>query len=501
MLINKIMEEVTRNNQVRVRFAPSPTGFLHVGGARTAIFNWLFAKNQKGKFLLRIEDTDPERSKSELSGQILRSMQWLGMDSDEEVVYQSDRITRYKEVVNELVESGKAYYAFETSEELDKRRKESEAKKIAYKYDRASLNLDKNIIEQHLREKRPYAIRFFIPQGVTDFEDIVHGKTTFNNYEIDDFVLIRSDGSPVYQVAVIIDDHDMKISHVIRGDDHLTNTPKQILLYKALGWEIPRFAHLPMILDEGKKKLSKRRDTVSVEEYKELGYLPEALFNFLTLLGYAPPDNREIVRRGELIKLFSFRRVNKKSAVFDIKKLNWINSEYIKSSDENFLLTLFKEYLASPPSPLSTFKGGTKAILPDDDYLLKVISLTKGRVQTINEFYEFGKYFFTDPESYDERGLAKHWTNDIKLIFKEYFETLTPQSPLLEERGGWNSASLEENLRSFAEAKGIKPGQLIHVLRLALTGITASPGIFELMEVLGRDTVVRRIEKFIGMFT
>src|SRR4030095_6489831 len=330
---------------VRVRFAPSPTGFLHVGGARTAIFNWLFAKNQGGKFLLRIEDTDPERSKSELSEQILRSMKWLGMEHDEAVVYQSDNISRYREVVNELVEKGKAYYAFETSEELEQKRKDAAAKKTQFKYDRASLKLDKETVQKYLTEGREHTIRFFVPDGVTEFEDIVHGKTVFNNSEIDDFVLLRSDGSPVYQIAVVVDDHDMKISHVIRGDDHLSNTPKQILLYEALEWDVPRFAHLPMILDESKKKLSKRRNTVSAEEYKIKGYLPEALFNFLTLLGFAPESNREIVSRNELIKMFTFNRVNKKSAVFDMKKLNWVNSEYIKTADEAVIAELVRDKL------------------------------------------------------------------------------------------------------------------------------------------------------------
>src|SRR4030095_12100308 len=473
------MEEVSVNIPIRVRFAPSPTGFLHVGGARTAIFNWLFAKNNGGKFLLRIEDTDAERSKSELSEQHFRSMHWLGMDSDEPPVYQSDRIERYKEVVSELVRVGKAYYAFETPEELTEKRKESEAKKIAFKYDRSSLKLDKKIVEQYINEKRPYAIRFFIPDGITEFEDMVHGKTIFNNSEIDDFILMRSDGSPVYQVAVVVDDHDMKISHVIRGDDHLSNTPQQIVLYKALGWEIPQFAHLPMILDESKKKLSKRRNTVSVEEYKKRGYLPEALFNFLTLLGYAPFDNREIISRDELIKIFSFERVNKKSAVFDTKKLNWINSEYIKSTDEKNILSLLKEYLV------------TKNIeVPSDEYLHNIIKLMKERVQTVNEFYDFGKYFFSDPESYDEKGIAKQWTNEIKPIFHEYSESL-------EKTDTWNAEVLEENLRAFVDVKGIKAGQIIHILRLALTGITVSPGIFELMEVLGNEIVAGRIKKFI----
>jgi glutamyl-tRNA synthetase len=328
-------------DEIRVRFAPSPTGFLHVGGARTAIFNWLFARNKSGKFLLRIEDTDPERSKSELSVQIIRSMNWLGMEADEPIVYQALNMSRHRDVVEELLKTGKAYYAFETPEELEEKRKEAAHQKVQYKYNRASLHLSKDAVDKLLSEGKPYAVRFKVPEGKTVFEDIVHGETVFNNSEIEDFILMRSDGSPVYQIAVVVDDHDMKISHVIRGDDHLSNTPKQILLYRALGWEVPYFAHLPMILDELKKKLSKRRNPVAVEEYKDKGYMPEALFNFLTLLGFAPEENKEIISRSELIRTFTFERVNKKSAVFDMKKLDWINSELsplMKNQLQNWLL-------------------------------------------------------------------------------------------------------------------------------------------------------------------
>ena len=469
--------------EVRVRFAPSPTGFLHVGGARTAIFNWLFARNQGGKFLIRIEDTDAERSKSEMTEQILRSMKWLGMDSNEPIVYQALNVERHREITTELLSKGKAYYAFETSEELEQKRKEADAKKIPFKYDRASLNLDKQIVEKNLSEGKPYAIRFLVPEGVTEFNDIVHGKTEFNNSEIDDFVILRSDGSPVYQIAVVVDDHDMNITHVIRGDDHLSNTPKQILLYKALGWDVPQFAHLPMILDEQKKKLSKRRNTVSVEEYKNKGYLPEALFNFLTLLGYASENKREIISKEELIKEFKFDRVNKSSAVFDMKKLDWLNSEYIKTTDENTLLQLINEQLAVNNLPVQNSK-----------YLSNVRRLMKERVSTINDFIVFGKYFFTEPESYDEKGLAKHWNENIKPLFIEYFDSLKT----LGEAVGYTSFLLEEHLRKFSESKGIKAAQLIHILRLALTGITISPGIFELMEVLGKDKLISRISRFLA---
>ncbi len=469
-------------DEIRVRFAPSPTGFLHVGGARTAIFNWLYARNKKGKFLLRIEDTDPERSKSELSEQILRSMEWLGMTSDEPIVYQALNIERHRQAAMELMESGKAYYAFETAAELDEQRKISQTNKVPFKYNRASLELSEETIKQYLNEGRPYAIRFKVPEGVTEFEDIVHGKTTFNNSEIDDFVLLRSDGSPMYQLAVVVDDHDMKISHVIRGDDHLSNTPKQILLYNAFGWEVPEFAHLPMILDESKKKLSKRRNPVSVEEYKEKGYLPDALFNFLTLLGFAPENNLEIVSKEELINIFTFERVNKSSAVFDMKKLNWINSEYIKSSDDDTVVNILMDRIKND----DLLKNSSVNF----EYVKSVFNLMKERVYTVSDFTEFGKYFFTEPVKYDEKGLGKHWNPAIKPTFIRFSDDLNS----IEK---WKASIIEEKLRNFAETNGIKAAELIHILRLSVTGISVSPGIFEVLELIGKKSVLNRINNFL----
>lgn len=470
-------------NEIRVRFAPSPTGFLHVGGARTAIFNWLFARNKNGKFLLRIEDTDPERSKSELSEQIVRSMQWLGMMPDEPIVYQALNIERHKEVAYELLKSGKAYYAFETAEELDEQRKLAQKNKAVFKYNRASLNLDENTVNKYLSEGKPYAIRFKVPEGKTEFSDIVHGSTTFNNSEIDDFVILRSDGTPVYMIAVVVDDHDMNITHIIRGDDHLSNTPKQILLYKAMGWDVPEFAHLPMILDEEKKKLSKRRSPVGVEDYNYKGYLPEAMFNFLTLLGFGPENNIEIASKEELIRMFTFERVNKSSSVFDMKKLNWINSEYIRRASEGELLSAAKssKYIMENGIELKDF---------EDNYINSVIRLMKERLNTINDIYDFAGYFFKEPGVYDEKGLSKYWVDEIKPVFTEF-------ASRLESISDWKSGIIEQNLREFAELKGVKAAALIHILRLSLTGKTVSPGIFEVMVVLGKDGVIKRIFNFL----
>jgi glutamyl-tRNA synthetase len=462
--------------EIRVRFAPSPTGFLHVGGARTAIFNWLFARNQKGKFLVRIEDTDPQRSRSEMTEQIIKSLEWLGMESDEPLAYQSDGIQRYRDVIEKLISEKKAYYCFESEEELSEKRKQSQLKKIPYKYDRAALQMSDQRTAEALQKNLPRTVRFLVPLGETRFHDLIHGETVFQNSEIDDFVLLRSDGSPVYQIAVVVDDYDMKISHVIRGDDHLSNTPKQILLYKAMNWDLPEFAHLPMILDEQKKKLSKRRNPVAVEEYRDKGYLPDALFNFLTLLGFAPEGNKEIISREELVKMFTLERVNRKSAVFDTKKLNWVNSEYIRLTDENRLAEMLIQ----------------KGINKDKDYLIRVIKLMKERVNTINDFIEFGRYFFEDPVSYDDKGLEKYWDDEAKNLLREYLAVLDSggaHSPLSQK-------DEEKRLRDFAEKKGVKAASIIHPMRLALTGHTVSPGIFEVMELLGRETVIRRLRNF-----
>ena len=433
--------------------------------------------------MLRIEDTDPERSKSELSEQIIRSMNWLGMTADEPIVYQALNIERHKQVALELLNSGNAYRAFETSEELEEQRKIAQRSKVPFKYNRASLNLSEETISKYLAEGKPYAIRFKVPDGITEFDDIVHGKTSFKNSDIDDFVIMRSDGSPVYMIAVVVDDYDMKISHIIRGDDHLSNTPKQILMYKALGWDVPQFAHLPMILDEEKKKLSKRRNPVSTEEYKDKGYLPEALFNFLTLLGFAPENNAEVLSIEELIKIFTFERVNKKSAVFDMKKLNWINSEYIKNADTDKLIGIAKgsKYLTENGIDLTKFT---------DVYISSVILLMKERLNTLNDLHDFGAYFFKDPENFDEKGIVKYWIAEIRPVFREFSEEL-------KNFENWKSQELEEKLRIFAENRQIKAAQLIHLLRLSVTGKTVSPGIFEVIEIIGKVSTNRRIYNFL----
>ena len=414
-------------------------------------------------------------------------------------MYQSDNLKKYKDMVKFLLENNKAYYSFETPEVNEKKWKDP-------RQFREFLKLTGDEIKQFLSEGKEYAIRFLIPDGITSFEDIVHGKTIFKNSEIDDFILLRSDGSPVYQIAVVVDDHDMRITHVIRGDDHLSNTPKQILLYRALGWDVPVFAHLPLILDEEKKKLSKRRKTVSIEEYRTGGYLQEALFNFLTLLGYAPPDGQEIISQENLIKVFSFDRVNKKSAVFDTNKLKWINSEYIKSMDDENLTDIFIEWNKNYSSGTACTKKidlrpeskensielfiDSMTVQVSKAYLVKVIQLLKNRASTLNDLYQRSKYFFIDPTLYDKEGLDKYWTEDTKKYFLDFFQTLQNYSSTFKPE------ELEKFLREFSVDKKIKIGIIIHPLRLAMTGNTISPGIFDVMEVLGKEIVLRRIENF-----
>ena len=317
------------DEQVRVRFAPSPTGVLHVGGARTAIFNWLLAKQNRGEFLLRIEDTDKKRSNPESINQILRSLSWLGLDWHGDPYYQSKAIDRHKQCAVELLKTGKAYRCFCTVALLQKERRRAEADRTAFLYDGRCARLSAEQIQTNLDNALPYALRLAIGKGETVFNDAVRGSVCVDHNQLDDFIILRSDGTPVYHLAVVVDDHDMGVTHVIRGDDHLSNTPKQILIYQALGWRVPQFGHLPLIHGMDGGRLSKRHGATSVEDFRSRGILADALFNYLCLLGWSPGDDKEIMSQKELITLFSLNRVNKKNAIFDEKKLDWINGKYL----------------------------------------------------------------------------------------------------------------------------------------------------------------------------
>ncbi|MBN1154844.1 glutamate--tRNA ligase [candidate division KSB1 bacterium] len=461
------------HNTVRVRFAPSPSGYLHIGGARTAIFNWLFARKNKGKFLLRIEDTDTARSNLKLVDQITEALSWLGLQWDEDVLFQSQRIDLYRPYCHQLLGQGKAYRCFCSRERLD-------SIKDRYGYDGHCLRLSEEEIADNLQRNRPYALRLKIEDGVTQFKDTVFGSLKFNNDEIDDFVLLKSDGTPTYHMAVVVDDHEMGITHVIRGADHVSNTPKQVLIYQAFGWDVPSFTHVPLILGTDRKRLSKRHGATSVLDYREMGYHPEALFNFLALLGWSPGDNREKISRKEMIELFSLDAISKNNAIFDEKKLQWMNGQYISEMPDQEIADRIL------PSVMASGLLDTRRI--DHDYLLKVIALFKQKVRSLNEFVELGSYFFKDPDHYDEAACAKYW-NDDRLIswLSMVHENLSITEPFRAEQ-------IEVAIRDLAQQLDISAAKLIHPIRLALTGYAVSPGLFEMMELLGQDTVLRRLD-------
>ncbi len=467
---------------VRVRFAPSPTGHLHIGGARTALFNFLFARHHQGAFLLRIEDTDRMRSDPAMTAAIFRSLSWLGLAWDEQPVFQSSRTERHRSLCNELLNSGKAYHCFCAPEELEKKRGAAGAE---YKYDRACLNLSKSEVAEKLRCGVPKAVRIRIPEGETAFRDRVRGDVTVLNREIDDFILLRSDGQPVYQVAVVADDHDMGITHVIRGDDHLSNTPKQVLLYRAFGWDVPEFAHVPMILGADKKRLSKRHGATSVEEFDKAGYLPEALVNMLALLGWSPGEDREIMDMEFMAGNFSLDAISRNAAVFDEKKLDWMNAQYIQKMDGdalfNKLAARFMESGLIGKKPDGTDEENRK--------LKGCIRLFRPRAKRLTDFVESSGYFFSDPAGYDTAAVQAHWPDASVHI---WIESVMISLKNISE---WKTDSIEKSVRETALEIGVPAGKLIHALRLAVTGRGASPGLFEVMEVIGKDPVLRRLDR------
>ncbi|MEO0144201.1 MAG: glutamate--tRNA ligase [candidate division WOR-3 bacterium] len=465
---------------VRVRFAPSPTGELHVGGARTALYNYLFAKHNNGKFLLRIEDTDKERSREEFTYGIFEGLKWLGLIWDEEVVYQSKRLEIYKEYAYQLVSENKAYFDYYNAQEWEEVKEKYIPKDIPIN---EKKHLERNLILEppngykHIKQRGIGAIRLFVEDGMLiSFEDKIRGKIEILSDYINDIVILRSDGTPTYNFAVVIDDHFMEITHVIRGDDHISNTPKQILIYNAFDWKIPEFAHLPMILGKDKKKLSKRHGALSVLEYKNMGILSEALFNFLALLGWSPKDNREIISKEEMIRIFKIEDVNSSPAVFDIDKLLWMNSEYIRMKDERELLILLKE----------------KDNKYDEQKLLNCIRLLKTRVKTLNEFFEFGDYFLSEDFKVDKQAFEKlineKTLNYLSLLYERY--------KAVQE---WKKENLEIILRSLANELNIKPAEIIHPLRIVVSGKTVGPSLFELLETLGKEVVLNRINKALEM--
>ena len=469
---------------ISVRFAPSPTGYLHIGGARTAIFNWLFAKKHGGKFFLRIEDTDVQRSGEEMTRAILESLTWLGLEWPGEPVYQSQRFPRYQNFAHRLVREGKAYRCFCSTEEINAVRERAKAEKQTFKYDGRCRKLNPDEIKQNLAANKPFAIRFAVRSGgVTSFKDEIRDEVSFDNETIDDFVILRSDGVPTYHLAVVIDDHEMGITHVIRGEDHISNTPKQVLLYNAFSWPLPVFAHVPLILGADKSRLSKRHGATAVGEYAAKGFLPETLFNFLAVLGWSPGDDREIFSKNELIQEFDLSGISKSGAVFDEKKLEWMNGQYMSLVSADRLAPLVeKAFIDSGILTVVELQNRR-------DYFHSVIELLKSKVKFIPDFVSVGAYFFRDPERYEEAARVKHWKDS------ETAERLEKLAARLAELKEFSPPVIEEAVRRLAEEIGLAAAKLIHPARLAITGFGVSPGLFEMMALLGQKCVVTRLRR------
>ncbi|OUV06234.1 MAG: glutamate--tRNA ligase [bacterium TMED80] len=459
-----------------VRFAPSPTGQLHIGGVRTALFNYAFAKKFKGSFLLRIEDTDKARSKDKYTEQILESLSWLGLEFDDEPLKQSSRFDRYKEVINHLIDTGNAYRCFASNEELEHIRQQSGS----YLYPRIWRDRSKEEVDAKLLNKDEHTIRMRIPvEGDISFKDLVYGKINTKFSELDDFIIARSDGSPTYNLTVVVDDNDMNISHVIRGEDHISNTPKQMLIYKALGWTIPKFGHLPMILGSDGKRLSKRHGAKGTSEYKDLGYLPDTLINYLALLGWNPGNNDEIFDFNYLQENFSLDKVNKKSAVFDTTKLEWVSSQNIFKISSAKLVDIVSEF-----DPTWCGEGNSL------DYLVNVIDLIKDRIKTLSDIKENSFYFFNHPIEYDESAMKKCWGENTKDILNSFQGELS-------NLNDWNSSNIDESINKCVNAINVGKGKLMQPLRIALTGALIGPSIPDLMNLLGKETCLIRIKNIL----
>ena len=466
----------------RLRFAPSPTGYLHVGGARTALFNWLYAKHYGGEFLLRIEDTDKVRSTDESTRAIFEGMEWLGLSWDEDVVYQGANLERHQRDASRMLESGAAYRCFCTAEELDERRKAAEARKEAFKYDRRCDRLTTEEIQTRLDAGDPFVIRFRIPEGTTEWNDLVHETIAFPNKDLEDFVILRSNATPIYNLAVVSDDIAMGINLVMRGDDHISNTPKQILLYRALGAELPVFAHLPMIHGMDGKKLSKRHGATAVGDYQHQGLLPGAMLNFLAMLGRSPGGDREVMTLDEMITLFSPDGLQRKAAIFDPKKLEWMNGQHLSR------ISLDELEPRVTPAMIGAGLVTQEQIASNRDWYLKLLDLLRVRARTIDGIVRQAGPYFLDHIEYDAEAATKNWKD--KGAAADLLDASLSTLSGLEE---WTPGTLEPALRNLAESKGLAAGKIFQPLRVALTGLGVSPGIFEVLEMQGRDVALKRI--------
>lgn len=456
---------------VRTRFAPSPTGYLHIGGARTALFNYLFTRHEKGVMVLRIEDTDRERSKEEYTQDIMDGLKWLGIEWDEGPYFQSQRMEEYRRFAYMLLDLGLAYKCYCPQEVLEEKRLRAikEGKKPSYDRTCRDKNLD--------YPGRPFVIRFKTPvSGTVSFDDMIRGRITFDCEELDDLIILRSDGTPTYNFTVVVDDALMKITHVIRGDDHINNTPRQILIYEALGLPVPSFAHVPMILGKDRTKMSKRHGAVSVLEYKKEGFLPEALLNYLARLGWAYKD-QEIFTKDELIEKFDLKDVGKSASIFDIEKLLWLNSHYIKSLP-----------LEDASERLIPFLNELGIEIPDRNLLLKAVDTLRTRARTLKEMAQMAYFYFREDYGFDEKAVQKYFSDNGKSVLRLFLERFREVETL-------NEQSLRPIFEGIASELGIKLVDVVQVIRLAISGRLATPGIFEVIEIVGKDSTIRRIER------
>jgi len=461
------------NPPIVTRFPPSPTGYLHIGGSRTALFNWLFTRQKGGKFILRIEDTDEERSSDAATDAILESMKWLGLSWDEGPYFQSQRYDLYNAVIDRLLNMGQAYHCHCSPEVLEQKRNTAQAKGLKPKYDGACRNLG-------LDPAPGSVVRLKTPgTGTTGFDDLVKGPIRFENEELDDLIIKRSNGSPTYHLAVVADDIDLGITYVIRGDDHVNNTPRQILIYKALGEPLPQYAHLPMILGPDKSRLSKRHGAMSVLAYRDMGYLPHALLNALARVGWSSGDQEKFSME-EMIEKFSLDHVGKSAGVFNTEKLLDLNAWYIRESSDEFLVENLIPFLEK----LGIFQ-------PDEAILKEIVPHLKARSKTLVEMAEGVKFCFDEKIEYEKKG-------DDKFLKKDVVELLSNLADTLSKTSQFDQETLEKTFVSFLEEKEIKLRKLAQPLRVALTGKTASPGIFEIMQVLGKEKVIDRIRKAVA---
>jgi len=504
------------NEFPRVRFAPSPTGYLHVGGLRTALYNYLFAKSQNGKFILRIEDTDRNRYVEGAVENLINSLKWCGLDYDEGPdkeggfgpylqsqrldIYQkyiqddkeggfgpylqSQRLDIYQKYIKDLISSGKAYYCFCTPERLEALRLEQQKQKLPQaKYDKKCLNLSIQEVKENLEKRIPHVIRMNVkPNQIIQVMDIVRGKVEFDSNNVDDQVLIKSDGYPTYHLAHLVDDHLMKITHVIRGEEWLPSVPKHVLLYNFFNWEKPVFAHLPLLLNPDKSKLSKRQGDVAVEDYRSKGYLKEALVNFVTLLGWNAGDDVEFYNMPELIDKFSLENVNKAGAVFNIEKLNWLNAEHLRKKTNDEILSMLKDEIRKSKFEIQNYS---------DDYLLMVIEVMKERVSFVSEYLTKSHYFFESPKEYEQASVVKNWKPETPEQLTKLIESfILLENPVKED--------FELALTKVTEELKVGKGKLIHPLRLALSGQSTGPGVFDIMFILGKEEVIKRIDSAIN---